>query len=132
MADDNTDEDDPQTFLGCGLPEYDRNVLLSCIRGDPNFTNCLGPECGGGQIHEDSDDQPIMTCGACGFKTCFTHKMPWHTGLTCNQYNTRERERLQQEEASLQLMEKATKQCPQCQVDLASMNSAGSVLLIMS
>ncbi|APA11672.1 hypothetical protein sscle_08g064420 [Sclerotinia sclerotiorum 1980 UF-70] len=42
--------------------------------------------------------------------------MPWHTGLTCNQYNTRERERLQQEEASLQLMEKATKQCPQCQV----------------
>ncbi|KAF7870289.1 hypothetical protein EAF04_004035 [Stromatinia cepivora] len=95
---------------------YDRNVLLSCIRSDPNFTNCLGPECGGGQIHEDGDDQPIMTCGTCSFKTCFTHKMPWHTGLTCGQYNSQTRERLQQEEASQKLMEKATKKCPNCQV----------------
>ncbi|CAD6444594.1 cbdb2440-5f9e-4382-9b39-1985fce29fd3 [Sclerotinia trifoliorum] len=95
---------------------YDRNVLLYCIRSDPNFTNCLGPGCGGGQVHEDGDDQPIMTCGDCSFKTCFTHKMPWHTGLTCDQYNTREREKLQQEEASQKLMEKATKKCPKCQV----------------
>ncbi|KAF5876970.1 putative ring finger protein [Botrytis fragariae] len=83
---------------------------------DPNFTNCLGPGCNNGQIHEGGDDQPIMTCGTCSFKTCFTHKMPWHTDFTCEGYDDQSREKLRQEEASQDLMDKATKRCPNCQV----------------
>ncbi|TGO52663.1 hypothetical protein BCON_0137g00250 [Botryotinia convoluta] len=95
---------------------YDKNSLSSCIRSDPNFTNCLGPGCNDGQIHEGGDDQPIMTCGTCSFKTCFTHKMPWHTDLTCEGYDDQSRNRLRQEEASQDLMDKVTKRCPNCQV----------------
>ncbi|KAI9642074.1 hypothetical protein NHQ30_009945 [Ciborinia camelliae] len=98
---------------------YDKKSLLSYIRNDPNFTNCLGPNCGDGQIHEDGDEQPIMTCGSCGFKTCFTHSIPWHTGLTCSQYDIKKRQRAErqiQEDESQKQMEKSTKRCPNCQV----------------
>ncbi|KAF7954192.1 hypothetical protein EAE96_005323 [Botrytis aclada] len=95
---------------------FDRKSLLSCIRSDSNFTNCLGPGCKDGQIHEGGDDQPIMTCRTCSFKTCFTHKMPWHTDLTCEGYDRKSGNRLRQERASQNLIEKATKRCPNCQV----------------
>jgi hypothetical protein len=78
----------------------------------PNFTMCLGPNCGSGQIHGGGNDQPIMTCTTCHFKTCFAHKMPWHEGLTCMQYDNRQVERLRQETASAELLGKTTKTCP--------------------
>ncbi|KAK6607926.1 ibr finger domain protein [Botrytis cinerea] len=98
---------------------YDKNALLSYISNDPNFTNCLGPNCGAGQIHQDGDAQPIMTCGSCDFKTCFIHKMPWHTGLTCAQHDARQREGAsKQEQKSQRLIKKATKKCPSCDVPI--------------
>ena len=78
----------------------------------PNFTMCLGPNCGSGQIHEGGNDQPIMTCTTCKFKTCFTHKMPWHEGLTCGQYDAEQAERVRQEAASAKVLAKTTKACP--------------------
>jgi hypothetical protein len=78
----------------------------------PNFTNCLGPSCGSGQIHETGDDQPIMTCDKCHFKTCFTHKMPWHSGQTCADYDAEQKERTEQEGACEKLIAETTKKCP--------------------
>ncbi|TGO81077.1 hypothetical protein BPOR_1371g00010 [Botrytis porri] len=75
---------------------YDKSSLSSCIRSDPKSTNCLGPGCNDGQIHEGGDDQPIMTCGT------------W--------YDDQSRNRLRQEDASQDLINKATKRCPSCQV----------------
>ncbi|KAF7889978.1 uncharacterized protein EAF02_002393 [Botrytis sinoallii] len=78
----------------------------------------LGPNCGNGQIHQDGDAQPIMTCGTCSFKTCFTHKMPWHTGLTCGQYDVQQRGKSKKDKKSERLIKKATKPCPNCQVPI--------------
>ncbi|KAK6599507.1 hypothetical protein H4I95_08382 [Botrytis cinerea] len=109
-----------KTFASEGdFDRYDKNALLSYISNDPNFTNCLGPNCGAGQIHQDGDAQPIMTCGSCDFKTCFIHKMPWHTGLTCAQHDARQREGAsKQEQKSQRLIKKATKKCPSCDVPI--------------
>ncbi|ATZ53317.1 hypothetical protein BCIN_09g01870 [Botrytis cinerea B05.10] len=94
---------------------YDKNALLSYISNDPKFTNCLGPNCGDGQIHQDGENQPIMTCGTCSFKTCFTHKIPWHTGLTCGQFDVQNRGAAsEQEKKSQRLIKRATKPCPSC------------------
>ncbi|QSZ36647.1 hypothetical protein DSL72_006528 [Monilinia vaccinii-corymbosi] len=94
---------------------YDENSLLSFISRDPNFTNCLGPGCEDGQIHEGGDDQPIMTCRTCGFKTCFAHKMPWHSGLTCRDYDAQqEKQRGEQEKASRTYLKKKSTDCPKC------------------
>src|ERR1700712_1355798 len=78
----------------------------------PNFTMCLGPSCELGQIHEGGDDQLIMTCTICRFKTCFTHKMPWHSEQTCNQYDEERKERMEQEAASAKLIAETAKICP--------------------
>ena len=78
-----------------------------------NFTMCLGPNCGSGQIHGGGNDQPIMTCTSCQFKTCFTHKMPWHAGQTCEQYDIKQqKKRTKQEAASAAFLAKETKICP--------------------
>jgi hypothetical protein len=91
---------------------YDQKSLLAAFRDMPNFTMCLGPGCDSGQIHETGDDQPIMTCTTCHFKTCFTHKMPWHSGQTCADYDAERKERMEQEAASEQLISDTTKKCP--------------------
>ena len=28
-----------------------------------------------------------MKCGACDGRTCFQHKVPWHAGLTCSEWD---------------------------------------------
>jgi hypothetical protein len=49
----------------------------------------MSPGCESGQIHEDADAGPIMTCNHCGFKSCVIHQMPFHEGETCSQYDDR-------------------------------------------
>jgi hypothetical protein len=94
------------------LARYDQKSLLAAFRDIPNFTMCLGPGCDSGQIHETGDDQPIMTCTKCHFKTCFSHKMPWHSGQTCAEYDAERKERMEQEAASEKLIAETAKQCP--------------------
>jgi len=85
---------------------------MAAFRNLPNFTMCLGPGCESGQIHEGGDDQPIMTCSICRFKTCFIHKMSWHSEQTCNQYDEERKDRIEQETASANLIAETTKICP--------------------
>ena len=91
---------------------YDKKSVLAAFQDMPNFMMCLGPNCDSGQIHEGGDDQPIMTCTTCQFKTCFIHKMPWHTDQTCAQYDAEQAERTQQEAASAEFLARKTKVCP--------------------
>jgi IBR domain, a half RING-finger domain len=78
----------------------------------PDFMMCLGPDCNSGQIHEGGDAQPIMTCTACKFKSCWTHQMPWHSGQTCDEYEAERQERFVQEAASKKFLDEKTKICP--------------------
>ncbi|KAL3425489.1 ring finger [Phlyctema vagabunda] len=97
----------PKTFQA-----FDRNSVLAALSNMENFTMCLGPGCGSGQIHGGGDDQPIMTCTSCNFRTCFTHKMPHHEGLSCKEYDVAQKKRAKEEAASAKLLAKTTKVCP--------------------
>lgn len=77
---------------------------------------CLGPTCNSGQVHGSGNEQPIMTCNACGFKTCFTHEMPWHEDLTCEAYDQTRHRQSEENKASLALVQKEGKICPNCSV----------------
>jgi hypothetical protein len=102
----------PKYFLTDMVDRYDQKSLLAAFRDMPNFAMCLGPGCDSGQIHETGDDQPIMTCTTCHFKTCFTHKMPWHSGQTCADYDAEQKKRMEQEAASEKWITETTKKCP--------------------
>jgi hypothetical protein len=96
-------------------PRYDQKSVISVFKDFPNFTPCLGPGCGSGQIHADGHGQPIMTCTTCNFKTCFTHQVKWHSGMTCAEFDNpgvSGRERAKQEAASAKYIAKNAKICP--------------------
>ncbi|KAF7904447.1 hypothetical protein EAF00_001781 [Botryotinia globosa] len=78
------------------------------------FVMCLGPKCGGGQIHEGPE--PLMVCDHCEFKTCVKHKLPWHQGQSCDEFDVDDSqiERLEQEEATAKLLAKDSRICPKC------------------
>ncbi|TGO22770.1 hypothetical protein BPAE_0155g00080 [Botrytis paeoniae] len=78
------------------------------------FIMCLGPKCGGGQIHEGPE--PLMICDHCKFKTCVKHKLPWHEGQSCDEFDVDDSqiERLEQEEATAKLLAKDSRICPKC------------------
>jgi len=58
----------------------------------------------------------MMVCNACQFKTCTFHKLPWHEGMTCAEFDALESQvdRLMEEEATAKLLAKISKICPSC------------------
>lgn len=68
----------PNTF-----ERYDYLLTEACLDQDDEFVYCANPQCGKGQLHAGGSDYPIMTCNACGQKTCATHRMVWHEGFMC-------------------------------------------------
>lgn len=83
----------------------------------PNkFVMCLGPRCGCGQEHDEGLKLPLMVCNKCNFKTCVRHKLPWHEGMTCEEFDLSDEqlERLEEEEATAKLLAGQTMICPKC------------------
>jgi len=92
---------------------FDTAMLLQALSKMPEFRWCKNPRCNSGQIHHEGDDAPIVTCQACGQKSCYTHDIPWHKDTTCSNYYEVKRGN---DEATRRLLEKETKQCPKCGV----------------
>ncbi|KAG4034259.1 hypothetical protein MFRU_003g02320 [Monilinia fructicola] len=95
---------------------FERYTYLSDRASRPgNFIECLGPNCGAGQVHEGVE--PVMICHHCKFKTCVKHKLPWHEGLSCDEFDIDDSqiERLEQAEATARLLAKDSRICPKCQ-----------------
>ncbi|CAG8459349.1 7607_t:CDS:2 [Funneliformis caledonium] len=105
---------DVQSIVNSSLFEqYDSLSLKQALRSMPDFRWCKNAGCGSGQIHSGGDKEPIMTCEACGEKSCYTHDIPWHDNLSCEEYN----EAKQGEDMATQdLLNRETKQCPKCGV----------------
>lgn len=93
--------------------KYDLLLLRRFLEASDQFRWCSNSKCESGQIHEDQDRAPIMTCHVCHEKTCFIHQCPWHTGVTCYQFDGNSEVN---EEASVakELRKQDIKQCPKC------------------
>ncbi|CAG8689554.1 2851_t:CDS:2, partial [Dentiscutata erythropus] len=90
---------------------FDILSLRQALRKVPDFRWCKNSRCGSGQIHYQRDIAPIMTCKACGEKSCYTHDVPWHENMTCAQYEEKKKE---SEAATKDYLMKHTKLCPKC------------------
>eukprot|EP00668_Euglena_longa_P045726 GGOE01061406.1.p2 GENE.GGOE01061406.1~~GGOE01061406.1.p2 ORF type:complete len:313 (-),score=91.48 GGOE01061406.1:159-974(-) len=92
---------------------YDRLLTTRALEAMTEFAWCATRGCGNGQLHDGAHRSPIMTCHACGGKTCFTHRCVWHAGQTCEQYDAEARR--SDEVALLQVLERnEIKRCPRC------------------
>ncbi|KAL0941394.1 ring finger domain-containing protein [Colletotrichum truncatum] len=72
---------DDETFA-----RYETLALRAAMAEADNFIWCTA-NCGSGQLHSTSRDQPIVTCLHCGQRSCFTHNVTWHENLTCEEYD---------------------------------------------
>ncbi|ELU38389.1 IBR domain-containing protein [Rhizoctonia solani AG-1 IA] len=54
---------------------------------------------------------PLVICKFCHARSCFTHHVPWHSGLTCKQYTAPGRQALENR-ASENFIEKHARRCP--------------------
>ena len=62
---------------------YDTVLSRMALEGLEDFRFCTAPGCRSGQLHVDGDAAPAITCHDCGARSCFTCRVPWHPGVTC-------------------------------------------------
>ncbi|KAL2260430.1 hypothetical protein VTK26DRAFT_5543 [Humicola hyalothermophila] len=106
---------------------YENMCVRHALQQDEDFIWCAA-DCGSGQVHDGGGGQPIVKCVSCGSKTCFLHKVPWHAGMTCEEWDmlaeptpTEEQvsetsilQRAQELRASKEIIDRTTKPCPNC------------------
>ena len=74
---------------------------------------CPYADCIAGELHEHGVTQPTITCHACGRESCFGHKVPWHDGQTCEEYDAvNSATHGDAERATQELLRRSTKRCP--------------------
>ena len=102
-----------QHALKDSFAHFEGLELMRVMDAMPNYRPCLGPDCSSGQLCELEDAAPIIKCQDCGQRSCFTHRVPWHTGMTCAEYDmpTETKERIDQEEKKTK---RIVRSCPQC------------------
>ncbi|KAJ1308383.1 hypothetical protein OPQ81_004089 [Rhizoctonia solani] len=91
---------------------YEALLLRRTLEAEPNFVWCKNAKCNWGQVHESGANAPIVICQVCRARSCFTHNVPWHTGLTCAQYNAQHVNRARENQASEAYIARNAKQCP--------------------
>ncbi len=91
---------------------YDRLAMRNALGASEEFAWCLKPDCGSGQMNIDNN--AFMDCASCGYKQCLTHKVAWHTGETCAQYEYRTSgEKARDEERQTEeMLDSISKKCP--------------------
>ncbi|KAF2136689.1 uncharacterized protein K452DRAFT_279642 [Aplosporella prunicola CBS 121167] len=78
-----------QSFLPAeSFARYDELLLRSCLSTLDEVHWCPSEGCNSAQYHvPDCRDKNLMKCHACGIESCCEHKIPYHHGKTCKQYN---------------------------------------------
>lgn len=90
---------------------YDHYVFVNQLEQSEEFIWCSNPKCQMGQLNAGGIENNIVTCTRCHKKTCFKHKIPWHRGLTCDEFDATTEDNVK---ASLRWLNQNTKTCPNC------------------
>lgn len=85
---------------------YDEQLVRATLLAQPEFRWCSRPDCESGQL-TNADDGPIMRCHACQWRTCVRHRVPWHSDVTCEEYDANSNE-------SPLLVTERIQKCPKC------------------
>ncbi|KAK4145540.1 uncharacterized protein C8A04DRAFT_10567, partial [Dichotomopilus funicola] len=107
------DDNDDDTFT-----RYDTLITHALLSRDDTFHFCLSSGCNSGQLHEAACSQ--FRCVECRANWCLQHRVPWHTGETCDQYDTRTRDEARRaaDRASQRAVQKLSRPCPSCRRDV--------------
>ncbi|KAL2261053.1 hypothetical protein VTK26DRAFT_4773 [Humicola hyalothermophila] len=93
---------------------YDYLMTHDVLNGIDEFRFCLSPSCKSGQMHHRDSECPEFRCHACAARHCVRHDVPWHHGMTCEEYDETHPERRREETASEREKSATSATCPSC------------------
>jgi len=93
------------------IEELDRLAVRALYEKNPEFLECANGDCNYYCLHPGGRDRPIMECPACGMRTCFNHKMPWHENQTCAMYERSQDDKVLLSDGTVQ-------RCPRCDIPI--------------
>jgi len=68
--------------------QWSELVFQEWAEKQADFRWCALPNCGAGQLVEDGkNSSSYFTCVKCARATCVEHRVPFHEGLTCEEYS---------------------------------------------
>lgn len=73
---------DPMDFA-----RYCERATMELLESDSQFVWCPAQGCGAGQLQQRGSDEPKVTCARCWQPYCFTHRVRWHVGMTCREFD---------------------------------------------
>ncbi|GIZ37487.1 hypothetical protein CKM354_000093200 [Cercospora kikuchii] len=99
----------PETF-----DSYEKMLTRNALSSLDEFAWCLSATCNSGQLNVENASGTFMDCVGCGYKQCLTHKVAWHTGETCEQYEYRTSgaKAKDEERATEAMLDTVSKKCP--------------------
>ena len=110
---------------------YTREALV-LLETMPEFRFCQSPTCHSGQLHASGAAEPIVTCNDCGFRSCFTHEIPWHKGLNCMEFDKiHETDILRKAREAMEFEQKygrGMKPCPKCRAAILKNGGCDSMI----
>ena len=93
------------------IDRYEKYVLHRQLEQMDEFIWCSNLSCSSGQLNKGGQSNIIVTCFHCHQKTCFTHRIAWHEGMTCQEYDEN---RALIDILSNQWIAANSKKCPKC------------------
>ncbi|KAG4433734.1 hypothetical protein IFR05_010786 [Cadophora sp. M221] len=100
------------------VAKYEKFMLQTFLSKDPNFRWCLSPLCETGQLYQTPPRNAKTSCEECNYEMCFKHEMPWHEGLTCDEYDSVRDHGDPSYGETQEWIRTNTKPCPGCQVGI--------------
>jgi hypothetical protein len=92
---------------------YDRQLTHKHLEQMKEFVWCAHNGCGSGQFHDMGfNSNPMLICIKCQKRTCAFHRLIWHVGMTCKQYD--QSKMLSIDQKSQIWIKKYSKKCPKC------------------
>jgi len=104
---------DAETFA-----KYEKFLLQTLLSNEPGFRWCLAPLCENGQLYQRDPVNPKISCEECSFQMCFKHEIPWHRGLTCDEYESQRDHGDPSFAETREWIRTNTKPCPRCQTPI--------------
>ena len=96
---------------------------------------CLNPNCDAGQAHDsiskedwENTKENICVCTKCGERACIPCNRPYHKGESCEAHQYRIKDRVKEEDESLELIKDLTRPCPHCSTDIEKDGGCDSML----
>ncbi|CAF1609118.1 unnamed protein product, partial [Didymodactylos carnosus] len=88
--------------------QYEKELVEHKIETLKGHIYCAHSKCGAAQQKTETGN--IVTCFKCKKKTCSYHRVPWHQGMTCREYDEETRD--DGHHKLRKWLEKNSKECP--------------------